>query len=168
MFCHNCGSIIEDNSTSCRHCGVAVTPSTSAATAPAEPASPPAAEAKDEQRGSYCRHCGTQNAVGANHCSACGTSLAASAPAGGSPTQMVSENDPSRSIGRSWLAALLLALVCFPTGINGLHRFYTGHIAIGIIQLVTLGGCFIWSIIDIVLIATDSFRDAEGRPLVKN
>jgi len=51
------------------------------------------------------------------------------------------------------------------TGIHGLARFYTGHVLLGILQLITFGGCAIWTIIDIVMIANGSFRDNEGRPL---
>ena len=35
----------------------------------------------------------------------------------------------------------------------------------GVAMLLTLGGCGIWSLIDLVRIATGSFLDAEGRPL---
>lgn len=67
-------------------------------------------------------------------------------------------NSPIR--GRS--SALLLAIV---TGFFGGHRFYTGHIGIGIIQFLTFGGFFIWQIIDIISILFGSFKDADGRPL---
>ncbi|MEC7948837.1 MAG: TM2 domain-containing protein [Myxococcota bacterium] len=63
---------------------------------------------------------------------------------------------------RSKTTALLLALFL---GGFGAHRFYTGHIVPGVIQLLTLGGCGIWSLIDIIQIATDNFRDAEGHEL---
>lgn len=66
--------------------------------------------------------------------------------------------------GKDWLTTLLLAI--FLGGL-GVHRFYTGHTGIGIAQLVTLGGCGIWSLIDIIMIATGSFKDAEGNPLVR-
>ena len=65
---------------------------------------------------------------------------------------------------RDWLITLLLAI--FLGGL-GVHRFYTGHILVGVIQLLTMGGCGIWAIIDIISIATDSFRDADGQPLVR-
>jgi len=39
-------------------------------------------------------------------------------------------------------------------GAIGVHRFYLGYIGIGIIQILTLGGCGIWYLIDIILIAT--------------
>ncbi|HEY8399911.1 MAG TPA: TM2 domain-containing protein [Cytophagaceae bacterium] len=45
-------------------------------------------------------------------------------------------------------------MFCWFLGVFGIHRFYTGHIAIGIIQLLTLGGCGIWCIVDLVLLIT--------------
>ena len=65
---------------------------------------------------------------------------------------------------RDWLVAVLL---CFFLGGFGAHRFYTGHTGIAIAQLLTLGGCGIWSLIDFIIILTGSYRDAEGYPLVR-
>lgn len=66
---------------------------------------------------------------------------------------------------RDWLVTLLL---CIFLGALGVHRFYTGHIGIGIVQLLTGGGCLIWAIIDLINIARGTFTDAEGRPLKKS
>ena len=65
---------------------------------------------------------------------------------------------------KDWLTTLLL---CLFLGWLGIHRFYTGHTVIGIIQLLTFGGCGIWTIIDLIMILTDSYRDANGLPLAK-
>lgn len=65
---------------------------------------------------------------------------------------------------RDWLVTLLLSIF---VGVFGVDRFYTGHTTLGILKLLTLGGCYVWWLIDIILIVTDQFRDAEGRPLVK-
>ena len=54
------------------------------------------------------------------------------------------------------------ALLCWFLGAYGFHRFYTGHYAIGIAQLLTLGGCGIWSTIDLILICLGKFKDSNG------
>lgn len=63
-----------------------------------------------------------------------------------------------------WLMCLLL---CWFLGVFGVHRFYTGHTTTGIFQLLTLGGCGIWMLIDFIIIATGNFKDAQGN-LIKN
>jgi len=60
---------------------------------------------------------------------------------------------------RSRLVALLL---CFFFGIFGVHRFYVGKVGTGVLQLVTLGGCGIWAMIDLIIIAVGGFTDKEG------
>ena len=60
---------------------------------------------------------------------------------------------------KEWLVTLLLSLFL---GTVGIHRFYVGKIGTGILQLITLGGCGIWSLVDIILIATGKFTDKDG------
>jgi TM2 domain-containing membrane protein YozV len=64
-------------------------------------------------------------------------------------------------------AASIDAVGKFFAGWFGAHRFYTGHILIGVIQLLTFGACGVWTIVDLILILTDNYRDANGYPLVK-
>lgn len=94
----------------------------------------------------YCQNCGTPTDPIAEFCTKCGIKLA-------------SEKR------KSWLAALLLSLF---VGSLGVDRFYLGYIGLGILKLLTLGGCGIWSLIDFILIATDNMTDAKGRPLLKD
>ena len=58
-------------------------------------------------------------------------------------------------------------LLCFFLGWLGIHRFYVGKTGTGILMLLTFGGFGIWSLIDFVMIACGSFKDAQGL-LVKN
>jgi len=50
-------------------------------------------------------------------------------------------------------------------GIFGVDRFYLGHIGLGILKLITLGGCGVWYLIDIILFAVGNVKDAKGLPL---
>ena len=45
----------------------------------------------------------------------------------------------------------------------GAHRFYLGRPESGAVMVLTLGGLGIWWIYDLILIASGSFRDGEGR-----
>jgi len=77
------------------------------------------------------------------------------------PTQPAN-TAPENVSEKEFLPVLLLCL--FLGGLGG-HRFYTGHRATGVAMLLSFGGCGIWSLIDLVKIATGSFLDADGRPL---
>jgi len=74
---------------------------------------------------------------------------------------------PYQPIGmqKDWLTTLLL---CIFVGFLGVHRFYTGHIAIGVVQLLTFGGCGIWWIVDLIMIATGTYTDSNGFLLFKS
>jgi TM2 domain-containing membrane protein YozV len=50
-------------------------------------------------------------------------------------------------------------------GTLGVDRFYLGQIGLGIGKLLTFGGCGIWQLIDIILIAMRKVTDNEGMPL---
>jgi hypothetical protein len=63
-------------------------------------------------------------------------------------------SDKSRGV------ALALAAVL---GLFGGHRFYVDKTRTGVLMAVTLGGLGLWWIYDLILIASGSFRDAEGR-----
>ncbi len=63
---------------------------------------------------------------------------------------------------KSSAAATLLAMFL---GVLGVHRFYTGRVISGLFQLITFGGFGIWLFVDMILLLTGSFTDAQGRRL---
>ncbi len=68
----------------------------------------------------------------------------------------------------SYVVTLLLA---FFLGWFGIHRFYTGYVLIGAVQLV----CFIlvlpapisilWALVDLIALALNKYRDSNGSEL---
>ena len=65
---------------------------------------------------------------------------------------------------KKWLTTLL---ICIFAGGIGDHRFYIGHMKIGVIQLLTFGGLGIWVLIDLIMIALGKFKDSDGG-IIKN
>ena len=89
----------------------------------------------------------------------------AAAP-GGAPPAPPSGPRPVDPAGpRDWLTALLLSIFL---GTLGVDRFYMGQTGLGIGKLLTFGGCGVWWLIDVILIATGAAKDARGRLLVKS
>ena len=133
----------------------------------------------------FCQTCGAQASAG-RFCASCGAQRAMRGRAmggramgglamGGSLSALRSQIsitnqhqhhaqeviDPNTS-DVDWTVCLLLNLFL---GLLGVHRFYSGHIVIGFIQLMTGGMCGIWTIVDLILIVSGTYTDAQGRPL---
>ncbi|HEU5199173.1 MAG TPA: TM2 domain-containing protein [Ktedonobacterales bacterium] len=80
------------------------------------------------------------------------------------PYQQPGVNPAYAGQQKDWLTTLLL---CIFVGYLGVHSFYTGKTVFGILQLVTLGGCGIWTLVDLIMIITDKYVDGNGLPLLK-
>jgi hypothetical protein len=138
-FCTACGSVIASQSRRyCRHCGKEVA-----------------------EKAVFCVRCGTPPMVGKNFCCYCGSAT--------HETQELCMKCGMRLLpeGYSQKDWLITLLFCVFLGYLGIHRFYTGHIVTGVIQIFTCGGCGIWTLIDLIMIATGSFKDKDGNTLAR-
>ena len=113
---------------------------------------------QDNQK--YCLECSEIINIKAEICPKCGVRQASSLqPPDNNNSHIQSVNN------ERWLTTLLL---CWFLGIFGIHRFYTGHTAVGVIQLLTGGGCGIWTLIDFIIIITGGYKDADGNSIKSN
>lgn len=100
----------------------------------------------------YCPNCGKPVTGETNFCPECGA-----------PLKIANhQNQPASTNEDRWLIALIL---CILVGSLGVHRFYTGNIVTGVLMLITLGGCGVWTIIDLIMIAANTYRDGNGNTL---
>ena len=80
----------------------------------------------------------------------------------GTGTWFLASEIPGLFSNREFVPTLLLSVFL---GTFGIDRFYLGYTGLGVLKLITCGFCGIWTIIDIILIATDKLPDATGLPL---
>ena len=110
--------------------------------------------ANPRKQRNYCANCGSQVHPNAVVCVSCGAAIRPGIvyPQGGEMGD------------KDWLTTLLL---CIFFGYLGIHRFYTGHTGIGVIQLLTGGGCGVWYLIDLIYIIIGKYKDANGSYLYR-
>lgn len=107
----------------------------------------------------YCVHCGEIIDAKAEICPKCGVRQPVMYA---NSDNFSSYQRPVQHTDERWLTVLLLAIFL---GELGVHRFYVGKIGTGILQLITLGGCGIWWLIDVIMVVTNNFSDDEGRKI---
>jgi len=137
-FCGNCGAEIADEAVVCIKCGCSV--------GKVIPNKQTAI-----QKTKFCGNCGAEILNEAVICVKCGCSVE-------HVLEDVQEKD--------WLTALLLAIF---VGTFGIHRFYVNKIGTGILMLLLCwtGIATIWAVIDIIMLATGSFKDKNGKKIVR-
>jgi hypothetical protein len=73
--------------------------------------------------------------------------------------------DPITGLPLSEKSKIAAGLLQIFLGNLGVGRFYTGHVGIGVAQLLTCGGCGIWSLVDGIIFLVNGGTDADGRQL---
>ncbi|MFJ4675306.1 MULTISPECIES: TM2 domain-containing protein [unclassified Kitasatospora] len=74
--------------------------------------------------------------------------------------------NPAQNPPLSDKSKLVAGLLQIFLGSFGIGRFYTGHVGIGVAQLLTCGGLGFWALIDgIIFLVSDTRTDAQGRLL---
>jgi hypothetical protein len=120
----------------------------------------------------FCPKCGAAGEPDGSFCQSCGTPLgrkpepSPSVVAEAGPPR---DNQPFEGSIYSTISqkdkGILILLACF--GSFGLDRFYRGQTGLGVLKLLTMGGCGVWSFIDVwCYILGKLVHDSDGKYIV--
>jgi TM2 domain-containing membrane protein YozV len=117
----------------------------------------------------FCPNCGVPIDEGVAFCNSCGSNVEGTQPV--STVNKVKEEispdkrDITISISPKDKGVLILLATWF--GILGIDRFYRGQVGLGILKLLTLGGCGIWALIDAIMYMVGGLpSDSAGKWIV--
>jgi len=77
---------------------------------------------------------------------------------------MAEELQPQGAPQKELQSKTTMILICIFLGCYGIHRLLMGY-SNWWLQLITLGGCGIWTILDLIKIIQGQMPMADGRPL---
>ncbi len=121
----------------------------------------------------FCKFCGQKIPVDAVVCTHCGRQVeqlqgnVQNVPSGTNNVYINNAPNVQYTIPISpYSKSTAILLACLGLlGLGGIHRFYVGKYGTGLLYLLTAGIFGFGTIIDIIRIATDNFRDSNGLPI---
>ena len=111
-----------------------------------------------------CSGCGTNNDSDAKFCIKCGIPFDERTAKMSVPRMQEEKRNLSIIISPKDKGTLIL--LAWFLGSFGVDRFYRGQVGLGILKILTLGGCGIWTLIDMIMYIVTIPSDSAGKWIV--